>query len=195
MTDKAQRATITIGDFEVEGFMMPDGSYRMSQASAAAAVELGRQNVSDFLRSRAVKRFLGEGYTGQISEVEVESSEQTRGQTRINALPLDAANVYWHWQSHRGNKRALALCIALSAESLDRRFDAVFGVARSEGQRNQALASRLQLLERENAILAEVIAEPDILREENERLREQIRQMGGEPFQLPSQDEDEPNDQ
>ncbi|MEO1299092.1 MAG: hypothetical protein AAFW75_25605, partial [Cyanobacteria bacterium J06636_16] len=141
--NKARRALINLSDLEIEGFQMPDGSYRMSQASAAAAVGLGRQNVSDFLRSKAIKRLLGEGYTGQISEVEVQSAAQVRGQTRINALPLEAVNVYWHWQSHRGNKRALALCLALSAETLDRRFDAAFGVSRSESEYEQRLGDRV----------------------------------------------------
>ena len=60
--DKAKRVTVEIGDLEVEGFQMPDGSYQMSQSSAAEAVGLGRQNVSDFLRSKAIKGLLGESY-------------------------------------------------------------------------------------------------------------------------------------
>lgn len=189
MTDRAQRATITIGGIQLEGFQMPDGSYRMSQSSAAAAIELGRQNVSDFLRSKAIKRLLGKGYTGQISNVEVESSDQTRGQTRINALPIEAVNAYWHWQSHRGHKKALQLCMALSAESIERRFDTAFGVPRSEDEYNQQLAARLQQTEQQLALLSDAYAEPDLLREENERLREQIRQLGGEPFEhLPPED-------
>lgn len=182
MADKARRSIISIGALEIEGFQMPDGSYRMSQSSAAAAIELGRQNVSDFLRSKAIKRLLGEGYTGQISGVEVESSDQTRGQTRINALPIEAVNAYWHWQSHRGNKKALQLCMALSAETLDRRFDVAFGVSRSEDEYNQRLADRLQQTEQQLALLSEAYAAPDLLREENDRLREQIKQMGGEPW-------------
>lgn len=46
MTDKAQREAIFIGSLEIEGFMMPDGSYQLSQTSTAEAVGLGRQNVS-----------------------------------------------------------------------------------------------------------------------------------------------------
>ncbi|MDB9526282.1 hypothetical protein PN498_09820 [Oscillatoria sp. CS-180] len=156
----------------------------MSQSSAAEAVDLGRQNVSDFLRSKTIKRLLGEGYTGQISMVEVDSTEQSRGQARINALPLEAVNAYWHWQSHRGNKRALALCMALSAETLDRRFDAAFGVSRSEEEYNERLSDRMGQLQRDLASLGEAYAEPDLLREENERLKEQLRQNGIEPWAI-----------
>lgn len=182
--DKAKRVTVEIGDLEVEGFQMPGGSYQMSQSSAAEAVGLGRQNVSDFLRSKAIKGLLGEGYTGQISKVEIESSGQSRGQARINALPLEAVNAYWHGQSHRGNKKALALCMALSAETLERRFDSAFDVERSEAERNTLLAQRLQQTEAQLEVLGEAYAEPELLREENERLRQQIRELGGEPWQI-----------
>jgi len=115
--DKAKRVTVEIGDLEVEGFQMPDGSYQMSQSSAAEAVGLGRQNVSDFLRSKAIKGLLGESYTGQISKAE----------------------------------------------------------------RNTLLAQRLQQTEAQLEVLGEAYAEPELLREENERLRQQIRELGSEP--------------
>lgn len=115
--DKAKRATVAIGPLSVDGFQMPDGSYRMSQTSAADSVGLGRQNVSDFLRSKAVKSLLGKGYANQIFEIEVESAAQVRGQARINAVPLEVVIAYWNWQSHRGNKQALQLCIALATHS------------------------------------------------------------------------------
>ncbi|MEO0987055.1 MAG: hypothetical protein AAFY20_16105 [Cyanobacteria bacterium J06639_14] len=189
MTDKAQRATIQIGDLEVDGFMMPDGSYRMSQASAASAVGLGRQNVSDFLRSKAIKRLLGEDYTSQIFQVEVDDDEQSRGQARINALPLETVNAYWHWQSHRGNKAALTLCMALSAETLDRRFDNAFGVSRSAAKYNKSLSQRMSQFEEQLSALSDAYAEPDILREQVSRLEDQIRQLGEEPWQPPLNDE------
>ncbi len=186
--DKAQRATVQIGSLSVDGFQMPDGSYRMSQTSAADAVGIGRQNVSDFLRSKAIKALLGEGYTGQIFEVEVENTEQRRGQARINAIPIEVVIAYWHWQSHRGNKQALQLCIALATETLERRFDAAFGVERSESDRNALLAQRLQATESALSLLGEAYAEPDMLREQVTRLEQQLRNAGLEPWQLPSED-------
>lgn len=188
-SDRARRTAVQIGDLEIEGFQMPDGSYRMSQASAAAAVNLTRQNASDFLRSKAIKRLLGEGYTGQIFEIEVESGEQIRGQTRINALSLEVVNAYWHWQSHRGNKTALALCMALSIESIERRFDAAFGVERTESERNALLSKRLQQTEADLERLGDAYAEPDILREQVARLEQQLRDNGIEPWKMPELDE------
>ena len=82
------------------------------------------------------------GLDGSDFQVEVDTDEQSRGQARINALPLEAVNAYWHWQFHRGNKVTLPLCISLSAETLDRRFNAAFGVSRSAAEYNNSLSQR-----------------------------------------------------
>ena len=181
--DKAKRATVAIGPLSVDGFQMPDGGYRMSLNSASEAVGLLRRNAFEFLRSKAAKRLLGEGFTGSIFEIEVESApEQKVGQTRISAIPLSVVSKYWLWQSYRGNKQAFALVDALLEESLERRFDAAFGVERSEGDREALLAQRLQA---DLSALGEAYAEPDELREQVARLEQQLRDAGLEPWQLP----------
>ena len=89
---KATRATVAIGGLTVDAFMLPDGSYRMSQTQASEAVGLSRQNVSDFLRSNAIKTLLGEGYTSPISaneQIEIESEGDKRGQSRFNSVTLE----------------------------------------------------------------------------------------------------------
>lgn len=63
MTDKAKRALIPIGELEVEGFQMPDGSYRMSITSAAVAVGATQQNATNFLRSKVLKALPRKGST------------------------------------------------------------------------------------------------------------------------------------
>ena len=184
--DKAQRATVQIGPLSVDGFQMPDGSYRMSIAGAAESVGLIRRNAFEFLRSKAAKRLLGDGFTGSIFEIEVESTPgQQVGQTRIQAIPLNVVGKYWLWQSYRGNKPAFALIDALLEESLERRFDAAFGVERSESDRDALLAQRLQQTESALAALGEAYAEPDDLREQVTRLEQQLRDAGLEPWQLP----------
>jgi hypothetical protein len=52
--DKAKRATVAIGPLSIDGFQMPDGSYRMSLNSASEAVGLLRRNAFEFLRSKAL---------------------------------------------------------------------------------------------------------------------------------------------
>ncbi|ESA35954.1 hypothetical protein N836_09550 [Leptolyngbya sp. Heron Island J] len=183
---KATRASIQIGDLTVDGFMLPDGNYRMSQTQTAEAVGLPERNARDFLKSKAIKRLLGEDYTPAISEVEIESTDQARGQSRINALPLDTVSAYWLWQLFRGNKQALALCMALMIETLTRRFDKAFGVQRSEDEYNQLLRDQNAALQATLQDLADAYAEPDLLREHVSRLEQQIRSLGAEPWDLPN---------
>lgn len=186
MTDKAVRSTVQIGGVDVEGYQMPDGGYQMSQTTAAQAVGMAERNARDFLNSKAVNRLLGEGYTPAISQVEVESG-QARGQTRINALPLEVVAAYWVWQCFKGNRKALSLVMALSVESLERRFDSAFGVSRTEADYNERLSDRIEQMQSSLDQLSEAYAEPDVLREHIERLEAQVRRLGEEPLQIPDQ--------
>ena len=181
-SQKATRATIAIGSLKVEGFMLPDGSYRMSQTQVAETVGLKPRNVFDFLRSKAIKSLLGEGYTFSVSDDEyIQSEPETgkRGASRITPIPLEAVATYWLWQSHRGNKQALALCLALMAESLERRFDNAFGIQRSEEEYNQRLEQQVQQLEQQ---AGEAFAAADDERRNAEMLERQIRELGGKPY-------------
>jgi hypothetical protein len=45
---RAIRASVQIGFLTVDGFMLPDGSYRMSQTQAAECVGLSERNTSFF---------------------------------------------------------------------------------------------------------------------------------------------------
>ncbi|MEM9009082.1 MAG: hypothetical protein AAGE59_36950 [Cyanobacteria bacterium P01_F01_bin.86] len=184
-TAKAKRESVAIGSLSVEGFQMPDGSYRMSLSSAADAVGLQARNAFDFLRSKAAERLLGSDSTLSVAEVEVESPpEQTTGQTRIRAIPLNVVARYWLWQTSRGNKQALVLVDALLEESLERRFDDAFGVARTEYERQERLTERMRILEQEFQTLSEAYSEPEDLKEQITRLEDQLRQNGIEPWQI-----------
>jgi hypothetical protein len=187
MSDKAKRQEVSIGTIPIEGFQMPDGSYQMSLTSAATAIKLKVQNASDFLRSKAAERLLGKGYTPQKNEIEVEPTGPGRGQTRITALPLRVVSAYWLWQTSRGNKDALALVNALLEESLERRFDAAFGVERSEAERQTRLTEIMDVSREEFEALAEAMAEPDLLRAENELLKQQLKDAGIDPWTLPQE--------
>ena len=150
MTDSVRviRALVQIGSLMVDGFMLPDGSYRMSQTQAAECVGLSERNAREFLQSKALKTLLGEGYTPATSEIEP-SVGQARGGSRIRALPLEVVGAYWLWQAARGNKTALSLAMSLLTENLERRFDAAFGVTRTEAERNELLSQRVQELEQD----------------------------------------------
>ena len=181
--DKAKRATVAIGSSQVDAFQMPDGSYCMSQVQVAECIGTTPQNASNFLRSKAFKALRGGESTDQSFEtIEVESSQQTTGGTRINAVPLDVVWDFWLYQCSRGNKQAYNLLAALGLESLERRFDAAFGVERSEGERDALLTQRLQA---DLAAAVDALAEPDLRTEREARLEQQLRDAGLEPWQLP----------
>ncbi|MEM7771614.1 MAG: hypothetical protein AAF327_14040 [Cyanobacteria bacterium P01_A01_bin.37] len=187
---KARRTEVRIGSLVVNGFMLPDGTYRMSQTQSAETVGLSERNARDFLNSKALKALLGEGYTPATSQIEIDSSEQVRGQTRFNALPLDVVSAYWQWQSHRGNKAALSLCIALVTETLERRFDNAFGVERTEEERNQRLQIRVGQLELDLEKLSEAYSIEDDIRQERDYFERLLKDRGIDPYALPS-DKDE----
>jgi hypothetical protein len=107
MTTKAKRASIPLGDRTLDGFQLPDGSYRMSQTQAAECIDKPEINARRFLGSKGIKALLGNGYTPDT--LEVESSNQIRGQSRINALPLNVVTAYWVWECSKGNKTAMTL--------------------------------------------------------------------------------------
>ncbi|NEQ98832.1 MAG: hypothetical protein F6K30_19280 [Cyanothece sp. SIO2G6] len=187
MTDAvvATRTQIAIGSLVVDGFMLPDGSYRMSLSQVAESVGLAPRNAFDFLRSKAIKGLLGEGYTDSVSSVEIESSDQSRGQSRISALPLEVVTAYWVWQTFRGNKKAIALVMALATETLERRFDAAFGVELPESQRNERLASRIDRLSQDLERLGEAYAVEDDIRRERDYFAQLLREQGIDPYELP----------
>jgi len=196
-TDKAKRETIFVGSLEIEGFMMPDGSYRMSQTQAAECIGKPEINARRFLDSKGIKTLLGKGYTPDT--IEVEPTGQSRGQTRINALPLEVVTAFWVWQCGQGNKQAISLVMALATETLERRFDNAFGVNRTEDEYNQLLAMRIDRLQQDLEMLGEAYAVDDLLREDYYQLRqesevqeeritqleEMIRNLGGDPPQPP----------
>jgi len=189
---KAKRQTIALGDLELDVFQLPDGTYVMSRTQVAETVGKGLQNVSDFLVSKRFKSLPGIAYTGQKNdEVEVDSSNQTRGGTRISPIPLGLAAIYWYFQAKRGNKPAETLTIHGLYDSLLRRADEAFGVVRTMKEYNRelsglrrSLSALIQEYERdENARESEEAAwlEVERLTVENGRLRDRLRELGEEP--------------
>jgi hypothetical protein len=180
---KAVRAPVQIATHTIEGFMLPDGLYQTSQTQTAECVGLDERNAREFLKSKALKSLLGEAYTPAIFEIESEVG-QLRGGSRIRALPLEVVSAYWLWQAFRGNKQALSLCMALLTESLERRFDAAFGVSRSEQERNNLATIRMQQLEQDLSRLGEAYALDDQIRQERDHFEKLLRDNGIDPWQV-----------
>ncbi|MEM9766480.1 MAG: hypothetical protein AAF892_01185 [Cyanobacteria bacterium P01_D01_bin.71] len=101
MTDstKASRATVQLGSMEVDGFQLPDGSYRMSQTQAAEIIGLTERDARHFLDSKGIKAPM----------IEVDSFDQASRGTRIKALTLEQSAQYWMHEASKGNLKAIAL--------------------------------------------------------------------------------------
>lgn len=181
---RAQRAIVTIGSIQVDGFMLPDGSYRMSQTQAADCISDDAVYARNFLTSRALKALRGEGFTPETFEVD--PSGQTRGQTRIRGWTLDIVYAYWVYRCFKGNQQAYALVVALGTETLERRFDRAFGISRAETEYNDRLIAYTRQLEASLADLGEAYAVDDDVRRENEFLRQRLAELGVDPYALPS---------
>jgi len=183
---RAVRASVQIGFLTVDGFMLPDGSYRMSQTQAAEGVGKPEINARRFLDSKAIKSLLGQGYTPDSIEIEA-SSDQLRGQSRFNALPLEVVTAYWLSQAGEGNKQALSLVWALLTETLERRFDTAFNITRTEQERNELLSERVQELEQN---IREAFWVEDEARAERDYFERLLRENGIDPWKIPGTDEE-----
>jgi len=99
-SQKATHANITIGPIQIDGFMLPGGSYRMSQTQVAETVEKGKSNTRKFLTSKAVKGLLDEDYTpGKNDGINIEPEPGKRGQSRIKPLTIDEVSAFWLWET------------------------------------------------------------------------------------------------
>jgi hypothetical protein len=187
MTDqtKATRATVTLGSMTIDGFMLPNGEYRMSQTQAAEIIQLTERNAREFLESKAFKQASGEAYTPAIFEIE--AGDQQRGQSRFRGLPLAVVVIYWTYQCYRGNKPARDLLVALATETLERRFDRAFNVTRSEDEWDRRLSDAI-INQLEN-VASNAFNEADAATSRERLLEQQLRELGVEPWALPDSEE------
>ncbi len=70
-TQKAVRATIKLGDTELDVFQLPNGEYRLSKGQACDVVNLDRKRLSQIFQKNSLKALLGEGKS--LSEFTVKS--------------------------------------------------------------------------------------------------------------------------
>lgn len=206
---QALRATVQIGAIEIDGFLLPDSSYRMSLTQAAECIDKPARSTFDFLKSKALKRLLQEGggtfdflpedtvqalldgtYTADQFAVDI-GEEGREGQTRIRGVPLELVILYWHWESFRGNKAAFVLVVALAFETLQRRFDAAFGISRTESEYNDRLIAYTRDLESTLARLGEAYAVEDDVRRERDYFLQVLTDAGIDPYALPGNEREE----
>jgi hypothetical protein len=139
---KAVKATIQVAGSEVDVYQLPNGSYVYSQLSATRTLGLSQSDWGSYERSikgsdgalfaanTDLKALSDKGSDGALFA----KTYIPAGRTRIAAVSQEMITGYWVWKLSNGNKQAMALVMALIAEALNRRSDAVFAVNKTEAQ-------------------------------------------------------------
>lgn len=136
-TTKAARATIQLGDIELDVFQLPDGTYQISQSQTTNAVNKPPKRMVELAQSDKGQILIQSGFEKGL-KVRVEGSKP------VNLIPLEVAFQFWVLELSIGNPEALALVSACGVESIERRADAAFNVVRSEVERNERLEARIK---------------------------------------------------
>lgn len=136
-TIKAKRATLTLGDIDLDVFQLPDGEYRLSLTQATVALGFDKRKGSSFLALEVVQNLAT--YELQGSSFIADDTNQ-----KIKALTFDAFSVIAMFYALKGNMLAQAILEACLVESLERRADVLFGIIRDEEERNARMAARVK---------------------------------------------------
>ena len=131
-TIKATRATILLGDIELDVFQLPDGKYFLSLTQIAESIDLDKKRLSELRELKLAQSLYFEGFR-KSENVKVEG-----GTKPVSMISLDDVSKYWTLAAFQTqNLKAISLLAASQAEALERRADAAFNVIRSEEERNQ----------------------------------------------------------
>ena len=135
-TIKAVRATINLGDIELDVFQLPDNEYRLSQTQVEQAVEKPERSFRDFLASKAPEAIPHKQF--RSGKIHIEGNN-----VKVSAIPVEVAMAFWAKEARVGNLKAQAIAIACMIETIERRADAAFGKQRSLEEYNERLKRKI----------------------------------------------------
>ena len=131
---KATRTTIKYGSVDLEVFMLPDGTYKLSQTQAGLAIEKGDKSLREFLAGKSPEALPHKGFTSD--EIEID----TNPGIKFNAVTIKVVVSYWTYWANKGNTLAQALLAAGTEETINRLCDTAFNVTKSDEEyHNQTL--------------------------------------------------------
>lgn len=133
---KATRTTIKYGSVDLEVFMLPDGTYQLSQTQSGMAIDKGHKSFGEFLNGKSLEALPYKDFSG--GEIQIESDGNLN--VSIKAVPIKVAVAYWTYWANKGNILAQALLAAGTEETINRLCDTAFNVTKSdEDYHNQTL--------------------------------------------------------
>jgi hypothetical protein len=131
-TIKAVRATITLGDIELDVFQLPDGGYYFTQ-SVLKTIHITLSNTSG---KKYVKPIL-EANSALLQTAQLEGNP-----VKLKLIPMSLFGEIVGIYAKLGNEYCIAILVACFEEALERRADAAFNVIRTEEERNQKFTIR-----------------------------------------------------
>lgn len=130
MTIKAQIATISIGNIEIEGLLLPDGSFAIAVPQIADLL-LDNRNIA----SRDLKRLLGKDFKTSKARTEFNKND-------VNIVSLELFQSIVFKLAINGNKKAQEFGEFLFGLSLHQLFSDAFGIKFEQEQRQQWIKLR-----------------------------------------------------
>ncbi len=131
---KAIRATILLGDIELDVLQFPDGSYHLfiNQLNQELSIKASDSTGKKYLQPLIDKE------PNRVNQASVEGIK-----SNLKTLSIDLVSEAIQAYAQIGNQKCIAIAIACLAESLERRADAAFNVIRTEAERNERLDTRI----------------------------------------------------
>ena len=131
---KAVVTKIDLGFAQVEGLILPDGSYAIALPQIVKLFQILQSNAQ-----RDIKRILGEDFRFIQSRSELNPRP-------VNIVKLEDFKKIIRALDKKGNEVAPAFMDAILEEGLERRFDHAFNIKVSEQERNARLELRVTRL-------------------------------------------------
>lgn len=133
-TIKAVKATIKLGDIELDGYQLPNGDYAMSQNGCKTLdILIGNSTGKKYAKPLILK----DNLCGELAKIEGQNAS-----ARLMSLDTFSAivNIYG---SQLNNKKCQAVMFACFAEAIEKRLDKAFDVQRSDEERNERMKVRI----------------------------------------------------
>lgn len=139
-TQKAVKATISLGSIPLDVYQMPDGSYKLYVESVIGAIDRPNDDLLRFLQGKSPQALpYKDRSLQQEPMVEVEDYGGY-----IKPIPVNLATAYWLYHTIKGNPKAQALVQASLIETIERRADKAFEFKRTEEEYNQKFGETLE---------------------------------------------------
>lgn len=134
---KAVRATITLGDIDLDVYQLPNGKYFLSLTQIAETLSVKHSRLAQFRELDLAQTLYPQGFADD-GFVRIDGTTKN-----VKIISLDDVSKYWTIAAFQNkNLQAIALLAASQTEALERRADTAFNIIRSEEERNQRFIAR-----------------------------------------------------